>query len=109
MASHPKPGRPVRGSESGEPIMALFDLLGRRWSMRIIWELREHELVFRELQQRCGGMSASVLNARLHDLREAGIAESASGGYALTAEGRRLLVAYEPLRDWARRWAKRSG
>ena len=108
MASHPKPGRPVRGSESGEPIMALFDLLGRRWAMRIIWELRDDELVFRELQQRCGGMSASVLNARLHDLREAGIAESGSDGYALTEEGRQLLVAYEPLRDWARRWAKRS-
>jgi DNA-binding HxlR family transcriptional regulator len=90
-------------------MMALFDLLGRRWTMRIIWELREDELVFRELQERCGGMSASVLNARLHDLREAGIAAPGERGYALTDEGRTLLKAYEPLGDWARRWAKRSG
>jgi DNA-binding HxlR family transcriptional regulator len=105
----PRPGRPVRGSTSGEPIMALFDLLGRRWTMRIIWELRDDELVFRDLQQRCDRMSASVLNARLRDLREADIVESGDSGYALTREGRRLLDAYEPLRDWARRWAKRSG
>jgi len=29
----------VRGSRSGRPIMALLDLLGRRWTLRIIWEL----------------------------------------------------------------------
>ena len=45
MAKLPKPGQPVRGSRSGAPIMALFDLLGRRWAMgvtmqsgRSLWE-----------------------------------------------------------------------
>jgi DNA-binding HxlR family transcriptional regulator len=109
MAPHPRPGRPVRGSTTGEPIMALLDLLGRRWTLRIVWELRNDELTFRELQQRCAGMSASVLNVRLHELRTAGIVDAGEGGYALTDEGRLLLVAYEPLGDWARRWAKRSG
>jgi len=37
----PRPGRPVRGSRTGRPIMALLDLLGRRWVLRILWELRE--------------------------------------------------------------------
>ena len=36
----PRPGRPVRGSRSGRPVMALIDLIGRRWVLRIIWELR---------------------------------------------------------------------
>lgn len=89
--------------------MALLDLLGRRWALRIIWELRDDELTFRELQQRCAGMSASVLNVRLHELRDAGIVDAGGSGYALTDEGRLLLVAYGPLGDWARRWAKRSG
>ena len=31
MSRTPKPGRPVRGSRSGVPVMALLDLLGRRW------------------------------------------------------------------------------
>ena len=33
--------RTVRGSASGRPIMVLLDLLGRRWSLRIVWELRD--------------------------------------------------------------------
>jgi DNA-binding HxlR family transcriptional regulator len=102
------PGQPVRGSSSGRPIMALLDLLGRRWSLRLIWELREERLVFRALQERCGGISSSVLNERLRELREAGIVEHESDGYALSAEGRRLLEAYAPLDAWAERWAARK-
>ena len=85
--------------------MALLDLLGRRWAMRAIWELRDGPLSFRELQERCGGVSSSVLNDRLTELRIAGIVDD---GYVLTKEGRRLLDAYEPLGAWARRWAKRG-
>jgi DNA-binding HxlR family transcriptional regulator len=102
----PRPGRPARGSTSGEPIMALLDLLGRRWALRVIWELRDGPFTFRELQERCGGVSSSVLAQRLAELREAGIADE---GNVLTAEGRKLLEAYEPLGGWARRWARRAG
>jgi DNA-binding HxlR family transcriptional regulator len=84
--------------------MALFDLLGRRWSMRVIWEMRDGPFTFRELQERCGGISSSVLSQRLAELREAGIA---GDGNVLTGEGRELLEAYEPLRAWAERWAER--
>jgi len=49
--------------------MALLDLLGRRWTLRVIWELRDAPLLFRELQARCEGMSSSVLNQRLQELR----------------------------------------
>jgi len=38
----PLPGRAVRGSRSGRPVMALLDLLdllGRRWTLRLLWEL----------------------------------------------------------------------
>ena len=86
--------------------MALLDLLGRRWSMRVIWELRDGPMTFRDLQERCGGISSSVLAQRLAELREAGIAGEAN---VLTREGRRLLEAYEPLGAWARRWARRAG
>jgi DNA-binding HxlR family transcriptional regulator len=90
--------------------MALFDLLGRRWTLRILWELRDASLVFRELQARCGGMSSSVLNQRLHELREAGIvAPREREGYSLTSEGRALLQALSPLHAWAARWSARNG
>ena len=52
--------------------MAVLDLLGRRWALRAIWEQRDGPLAFRALQQRCGGVSSSVLNQRLAELREAG-------------------------------------
>jgi DNA-binding HxlR family transcriptional regulator len=88
--------------------MALLDLLGRRWALRVLWELREERLTFRALQARCGDISASVLNERLHELRAAGLLETrAAGGYELTGEGRTLLRALAPLDDWAKRWGER--
>lgn len=104
----PGPGAPVRGSRSGRPVMALLDLLGRRWALRLLWELRAGRLSFRALQERCDGMSSSVLNQRLTEMRAAGIVEHAAGGYELTGEGERLLDELEPLQAWAERWAARS-
>jgi DNA-binding HxlR family transcriptional regulator len=90
--------------------MALLDLLGRRWALRVIWELRDRPAAsFRDLQERCDDVSSSVLNTRLAELRGAGIVRAgAAGGYELTAEGRDLLAAYGPLDAWARRWQARS-
>jgi DNA-binding HxlR family transcriptional regulator len=108
MSETLRPGRPARGSASGRPIMALLDLLGRRWSLRVIWELRDGPLVFRALQERCAGMSSSVLNQRVRELRAAGVVEAGDDGYGLTEEGLRLLDAYVPLQAWAERWAARE-
>jgi DNA-binding HxlR family transcriptional regulator len=89
--------------------MALFDLLGRRWTLRVLWELREGGLTFRELQARCEGMSSSVLNQRLRELRDAGIVTQQDGtGYNLTHEGYALLDALSPLHTWAGRWNDRA-
>ena len=106
----PEPGRPVRGSTTGRPIMALLDLLGRRWALRVLWELRTGEsLTFRDLQARCAEVSSSVLNDRLRELRDAGVVVSERGrGYSLTSEGARLLEDLAPLDGWARRWARRT-
>jgi DNA-binding HxlR family transcriptional regulator len=87
--------------------MALLDLLGRRWTLRVIWELRDGALASRDLQSRCDAMSSSVLNQRLDELRDAGIvALRDRGGYELTDEGRALLVSLAPLNEWAARWSR---
>jgi DNA-binding HxlR family transcriptional regulator len=90
--------------------MALLDLLGRRWALRILWELRDGERrIFRELQALSGNISSSVLNDRLRELREAGIVSVESpGGYQLTPAGKTLLRALEPLDAWAKDWARRG-
>jgi len=91
-------------------MMALLDLLGRRWALRVLWELRDNRVpTFRELQVRCGRISSSVLAQRLRELRDAGIvAEPNGSGYQLTAEGQSLLRALAPLDAWSRRWAERT-
>jgi DNA-binding HxlR family transcriptional regulator len=89
------------------PVMVLLELLGRRWVLRILWELREPARTFRELQERCGGMSSSVLNERLAELRDARIVTSDRGsGYRLTPEGKGLLDILIPLNAWSERWAR---
>lgn len=103
-----KPGVPVRGSRTGRPVMALLDLLGKRWVLRIIWELRDTPLTFRELRDRCDAMSPTVLNQRLRELRDTDIVMLAEpGGYALTQSGIQLLEALMPLQRWAIGWQKR--
>ncbi len=101
----PRPGRPVRGSPRGRPIMAALDLLGRRWSLRILWELRDGPLGFRALQQACDGMSSSVLGDRLRELVDAGlVGRDAGDAYVLTPLGAALRDALAPLSRWAERW-----
>ncbi len=106
----PKPGKPVRGSTSGAPIMALFDLLGRRWAMGIIWNLAAGPCTFRALQtpkgRRSVTISPTILNARLKDLQEARLVERTLDGYALTGLGRELFALIEPLDAYSLKWGK---
>lgn len=87
--------------------MAAFDLLGRRWALRVLWELRDGPLGFRELQLRCDAMSSSVLRDRLAELTDAGLlARDDDGRHELTKMGRELGPAFEPINSWANRWAR---
>src|SRR3978361_149528 len=71
----PLPGRPVRGSTSGRPIMAALDLLGRRWTLRLLWELRDGPAGPRAILARCDGLSSSVLYRRIGGPGDAGLTE----------------------------------
>lgn len=103
----PTPGRPVRGSTTGRPLMAALDLLGRRWALRILWELRDGPIGARALRQRCDGMSSSVLYERLRELTSAGlVARDDADRYRLTRLGASLGAAIEPLDRWATAWAR---
>ncbi len=101
----PMPGGPVRGSTTGKPIMALLDLLGQRWALRILWELRGAPLTFRGLQDACDGVSPSVLNSRLKSLKEAKFVDATSDGYTLTPLGRELQEEFSGLTQWSEKWA----
>lgn len=95
----------VRGSRTGRPIMMLLDLLGRRWALRLIWDLREEPKRFRELQESIGA-SPTIINTRLAELREAKLVElDPEAGYRLTALGQELLRLFLPLHTWSEKWA----
>jgi DNA-binding HxlR family transcriptional regulator len=102
----PRLGQAVRGSKTGQPIMVLFDLIGRRWAMGILWNLSDKDCTFRELQTRCASLSPTVLNTRLKELRAAGLVGKSTDGYTLTDEGRVLYGHLEPLGSWAENWSK---
>ena len=102
----PRPGSKVRGSTTGRPLLAAMDLFGRRWALRVLWELREGPVGARALLARCDGMSSSVLYQRLRELQEAGLVRrDPDDAYDLTPIGSSLGEALEPLDTWARRWA----
>ena len=103
----PRPGQDVRGSTTGRPLMAALDLLGRRWALRILWELRGGPTGARALQAKCDGMSSSVLYDRLRDLAASGLVERTHGDqYVLSELGVTLGSALKPLDSWAQAWAR---
>jgi DNA-binding HxlR family transcriptional regulator len=88
------------------PIADLLDLLGRRWTLRLLWELRAGApLSYSALREACEEMSTSVLSQRLRELVDAGLVEQDDSGYSLSRRGRELLELLGPLNEWAKRWA----
>jgi len=90
---------------SSRPVDSALDLLGRRWVLRLIWELRRSTLAFSELRDRTG-ISPSVLSARLGELVAADVLERDGGRrYRLSGRGRELArILYE-----LNRWAEQAG
>ena len=87
--------------------MAAMDLLGRRWALRIMWELSDGPLGARALLARCEGLSSSVMYERLRELTDAGlVGRQDAVAYELTSLGRKLNRAIAPLDGWAKEWAR---
>ena len=95
----------VSKKQSDRPIMVLFDLLSRRWALRILWELRSEHRGFREMRALCDNMPPNTLSARLNELKEAGIVENTAGGnLTLTERGRDLGAILMSMSDWSDEW-----
>ena len=82
-------------------VESVLDLLGRRWALRLVWELRRSTLSFSELRGRTG-ISPSVLSARLRELVDSGVLERDGGRrYRLSGRGRELARILYELNRWA--------
>lgn len=96
----------VRGSRTGRPIMRVLDVLGKRWALRILWELRDERMTFRELRSRCDDVSPTSLNARLKELRELDLLDHNEDGFGYTRWGAELGAQLIAMSRWAERWDK---
>jgi DNA-binding HxlR family transcriptional regulator len=93
--------------ETKDALNATLELCQRKWLLRVVWELHLGPKTFRALQDACDELSPTVVNARLAELREAGLVELLPGaGYALTALGEGLVEAFGPLMTWGVRWQR---
>src|SRR5215467_12099541 len=90
-----------RSRRSRRPIMRVLDLLGRRWSLRALWELRDGARTFRALREACDDVSPSSLNQRLAELRSLGAVSRGDDGYQLTPSGVKLSRILLELHRWA--------
>jgi DNA-binding HxlR family transcriptional regulator len=90
--------------------MALFDLLGRRWAMGVVWVLSEQgPYTFNQLQAACETISPAVLNTRLKELQAAGLVVKHEAGYAVSKLGREVHAGLLPLSATSKKWARQLG
>ncbi len=94
----------LKWSRVDRPVILLLDVLGKKWAMRIIWELRSERLKFRDLQKKCDDVSPTSLNARIKDLRTLGIVDHDIAGYGLSSAGRELGKQLLKLGAWSNKW-----
>jgi DNA-binding HxlR family transcriptional regulator len=92
----------LRRAQTSEHMGRALAMSGRRWALRVVWELRVGPLNFRALQAACGNISPSVLQRRLHELRDQQIIEKIPRlGYRLSTNGEKLFQVLAQLDKWS--------
>src|SRR4051812_19630243 len=92
-------------SSAPETLQDAFELLGRRQALRVVWELSEGPLGFRELQ-RASAISSSVLSQRLRDLSDGNIVKPKATHGRPPRQGTGLVDALGELILWSRGWPR---
>lgn len=96
------------------PVAATARILGARWTLEIIHNLRQRRR-YCELRARVGEINPTLLSRRLRFLEEQGIVRRIEVPdsrrhveYELTEKGRDLLPILDQLADWASRWVLKA-
>ncbi|MEU0197172.1 MULTISPECIES: helix-turn-helix domain-containing protein [unclassified Streptomyces] len=90
-------------------IDAAMDVIGGKWKVLILWALNERPCRFGELRRELPGVTEKVLASHLREMEAAGLVHREAYDevpprveYSLTARGRSLNAALEPLGEWGR-------
>jgi DNA-binding HxlR family transcriptional regulator len=96
--------------EHNWPITQATKILGSKWTLEMIYYLRERKR-FCELQEVVGGVNPATLTDRLKTLERSGIVNRypLSEGprhveYDLTEKGKDLISVLSALTTWVQRW-----
>lgn len=84
----------------GCPIAHSLDLIGERWAMLVIRELRLGPRRYGDLQAALPGIGPSVLSQRLRDLETVGVLAKRDKEYGLTEWGAELEPVFRALARW---------
>lgn len=97
-------------ANSNCPISNIARSLGRKWTLELIYYLRQRRR-FCELQAIVGGVNPATLFKRLKSLEQASLVRRYDISdaprhveYDLTAKGRDLTPTLDAMIAWARRW-----
>jgi DNA-binding HxlR family transcriptional regulator len=89
------------------PVARTLDIVGDRWTMLILRDLRDGPRKFHELQASLAGISPNTLSARLKNLEQHAIVERRfyedhppRAEYLLTSKGDELRSVLGALRKW---------
>lgn len=102
------PGKRTYGQAC--PIAHSLDMIGDRWALLVVRELRLGPRRYADLQAALPGAGSSVLAQRLRDLDAVGVLHrrtlpppASAKVYELTAWGRELEPVFDALRTWGMR------
>ena len=95
-------------------VVDVWELLGRRWSLHILKNLKTKEVIrFNELKRSLPGISSTVLSERLLELEREGLVTKKiypevppRVEYGITPQARELEVIIKDLVRWANKWKR---
>jgi DNA-binding HxlR family transcriptional regulator len=95
-------------------VVDVWELLGRRWSLHILKNLKTKEVIrFNELKRSLSGISSTVLSERLLELEREGLVTKKiypevppRVEYSITPQARELEVIIKDLARWANKWKR---
>ncbi len=93
-----------------------MDLVGGKWKMVILWQLRNGVFRFSEIKRILTGITQKMLTQQLRELEDAGIiirtvypVVPPKVEYSLTEEGKKLIPALDALCQWSTNYAAGHG
>ena len=100
------------GTSTTCAVVDVWELLGRRWSLQILKNLKTKEVIrFNELKRSLPGISSTVLSERLLELEREGLVTKKiypevppRVEYSITPQARELGVIIRDLARWANKW-----